>query len=121
VQADQRAPDNQTGRVQTLYTEERRKLTERERGKNSAKKYQAAQPDTEREINQRVKKGSHLGVSMLHRTAASEPLNPPGHRWVGGKQIGQAGPTQQGSNDKQVSGRGRSRHRQAPGIGVEFL
>jgi hypothetical protein len=59
MQADQRSPDNQTGGVHTLSAKKRRKLTEREGGKYSAKKYQGAQPDAERKVYQRVKEGSH--------------------------------------------------------------
>ena len=59
MQADQRSPDNQSGGVHTLSSKQRRELTEREWSKNSAKKYQGAQPDTERKVYQRVKEGSH--------------------------------------------------------------
>ena len=76
MQAHQRTADDQTGGVHTLSAKERRKLTERDGSKNSAKKDQGAQPDAERKIYQRVKKGSHGGVSMLHGSPASEPLNP---------------------------------------------
>jgi hypothetical protein len=53
--------------VHTLSAKQRRKLTERQGSKNSAKKYQGAQPDAERKIYQRVKKGSHSGVSIVIR------------------------------------------------------
>ena len=64
MQTHQRSPDDQTGGVNTLSAKERRKLTERDGSQNSAKKYQGAQPDAERKIYQRVKEGSHSGVSI---------------------------------------------------------
>jgi hypothetical protein len=59
MQADQRSPDNQAGGVHTLSAKNRWQLTERQGSKNSAKKYQGAEPDTERKVNQRMKEGSH--------------------------------------------------------------
>ena len=94
MQANERTADYQAGGMQALVAKERRKLAERNGGKNGAKKYQGAQPGAECKVNQRVKEGSHKETHrVLHGRPAGEPLNTAGHRRMSRKEIGKARPT----------------------------
>jgi len=111
VETHQGIADDQPGgmNANSRSGKERRQSAERDGGQDGSKENQRAQPNSKRQVDRRMEGGSHLG---LHGSPAGEPLNATGHRRVSGKEIGEAGATDKGGDDKQV---------QLLGIGVELL
>ena len=98
--------------MQALGAKEGRQLAERNGGKNGTKKYQGAQPDAERKVNQRVKECSHKLETITYYTGGL-PVSRSIRRAIGGwveKRLAKLAPPQKGSNNKQVRRRWRGLH-----------